>query len=131
MSSISPQQQSFGLYDSPMSPLSSPSSPSFPDGPSSSNDRKSATTTTTVYDVLYSPDNPADFYNGEQQIVTAGCPHLAQYKKQRRQNDNSNDDGDLFTNYRSLVRYSLTWHKSRRELSSSPNGTKRKQSQQV
>ncbi|KAI7883276.1 cysteine proteinase [Lichtheimia hyalospora FSU 10163] len=130
MSSLSPQQQSFGLYDSPMSPLSSPSSPSFPDGPASSSDRKPAST--TVYDVLYSPDNPTDFYNGEQHIVTAGCPHLAQLKKQRRQDDNSNGDDDLFANYRSLVRYSLSWHKSRRELSTSTtNNTKRKHAQQL
>ncbi|KAI8136790.1 hypothetical protein BJV82DRAFT_675667 [Fennellomyces sp. T-0311] len=134
MSSLSPHQQSLGLTDSPMSSLSSPSSPSFPDGFTSSSNRNPRT---TVYDILHSTDNPSEFYGEhreQQSLTTAGCAHLALLKKQRKramEDDvviDDDDRWDLFNSYRSLVRYSLAWHKSRRQLSSgATNDRKRKQ----
>lgn len=125
MSSFSPRHQPLGLADSPMSPLSSPSSPSFTDAFPSVDRSK------TVYDILLSPDNPPDFYHNDQQglVATAGCAHLAKYKRQRRRQLDEDDfllDDDLFASYRSLVRYSLQWQKSRKELQESPT-KKRKQ----
>ena len=138
MSSLSPHQQSLGLTDSPMSSLSSPSSPSFPDGFTTSSNRNPQT---TVYDILHSADNPSDLFSEhreQQSLVTAGCVHLAQAKKQRRRamEDevviDDDDRCDLFSSYQSLVRYSLAWHKSRRQLSTgTTSDRKRKQYKEV
>ncbi|KAI9490836.1 hypothetical protein BDB00DRAFT_768242 [Zychaea mexicana] len=120
-----------------MSSLSSPSSPSFPDNfPSSSNRNPQ----TTVYDILHSSNTPSEFYSSkdhkEQQhsLVTSGCSHLAHFKKQRRRSledevvVDDDDRWDLFNSYRSLVRYSLAWHKSRKHLhNSNTSDRKRKQ----
>ncbi|KAI7852109.1 hypothetical protein BDC45DRAFT_588647 [Circinella umbellata] len=124
MSSLSPHQQFLGLTDSPVSSLSSPSSPSFPDTFPSSTHRNPQT---TAYDILHNPNNQLEF-SGEKHkeqhssLVTSGCKHLAQFKKQRRRvlDDevviDDDDRWDLFNSYRSLVRYSLAWHKSRKQL---------------
>ncbi|KAI9247187.1 hypothetical protein BDA99DRAFT_553451 [Phascolomyces articulosus] len=136
MSSLSPHQQSLGLTDSPVSSLSSPSSPSFPDTFPSSSNRPPQT---TVYDILHNPNNPPEFYGEHPKehpssLVTSGCTHLAQFKKQRRRTledevvIDDDDRWDLLTSYRSLVHYSLAWHKSRKQLhSNTTTDRKRKQ----
>ena len=140
MSSLSPHQQSLGLTDSPVSSLSSPSSPSFPDTFPSSTHRSPQI---TAYDILHNPNNQLEF-SGEknkehqQSLVTSGCKHLAQFKKQRRRvlDDevviDDDDRWDLFNSYRSLVRYSLAWHKSRKQLhNNNTSDRKRKQYKEV
>lgn len=136
MSVASPEQQSFELADSPLSPLSSPSSPTFADGfPSSS--AYDQLTRPTVYNVLHSTDNPPKYTEKHNHLVTAGCSHLEQYKKQRQQLLSEldsvllddDDRCDLFANYQALVRYSLTWQKSKRQSNFPQNGKKRKHKQ--
>ncbi|KAI7863446.1 hypothetical protein BDF14DRAFT_1844329 [Spinellus fusiger] len=105
--------QAAGLVDSPMSPLSSPSTPHLLDLPLNQK---------TIYDVIHSPDNPADFYGNKQHqpLQTAGCSHLVKLKQRRKMNllDTTPKDEhwDLFENYRTLVHYSLAWKKSRSSL---------------
>ncbi|KAI9312326.1 hypothetical protein BX666DRAFT_1866253 [Dichotomocladium elegans] len=141
MSSHSPQHHTFGLTDSPISSLSPSSPPSFSEDFISTSMKDH--TYATVYDVLYSTKNPSEFYNGEKNLVTAGCPHLNRLKKLRsrehsdadiaplRSDSNSSDQWNLFTSYRSLVRYSLTWYKHQQSLSVCHNSKKRKRSQQL
>jgi ubiquitin carboxyl-terminal hydrolase 22/27/51 len=86
---------------SPLSPLSQPSP------------FQTMTEQKTIYDVIYSNDNPPEFYGHQQQLVKAGaCPHLVQLKQKLRQ-DVGQDN--ILENYRSLVRYSILWHKSRKQ----------------
>jgi ubiquitin carboxyl-terminal hydrolase 22/27/51 len=84
---------------SPLSPLSPPSPP--------------MTDPKTIYDVIYSSENPPEFYGHQQQLVKAGaCPHLVQLKQKLKHQEVGQDN--VLENYRSLVRYSLLWHKSRK-----------------
>jgi ubiquitin carboxyl-terminal hydrolase 22/27/51 len=115
---------------SPLSPLSPPS----PFQPSSSNiDSK------TIYDVIYSTDNPTEFY-GEQGHLskTGACPHLVELK-QKSKDLAAGGEENILENYRSLVRYSILWHKSRKSKaqasvagsSNSSTQKKRKQLKEV
>ncbi|KAI7895802.1 uncharacterized protein EV154DRAFT_493818 [Mucor mucedo] len=81
---------------SPLSPLSPPSP--------LANDQR------TIYNVIYSADNPSSFYGSPAHLVkTGGCPHLCQLKQRIKEGKSEN----LLENYRALVRYSIGWHKSR------------------
>lgn len=97
---------------SPLSPLSPPTA--------MLGDQK------TIYDVIYSKDNPAEFYGNAQLTTTGACPHLVRLKQKLKLDGASEDN--VLENYRSLVKYSLLWHKTRK---SKAEGKKRKLSKQV
>ncbi|KAI8889191.1 cysteine proteinase [Backusella circina FSU 941] len=78
----------------------------------------------TIYDVLYSNDNPEEFYGDTHLMKTGGCVHLVKFK-QKYKHDQQNQD-NLLDNYRSLVRYSLTWHARQKTV-----GRKRKQGKEL
>jgi ubiquitin carboxyl-terminal hydrolase 22/27/51 len=82
---------------SPLSPLSPPSP--------IAGDQK------TIYDVIYSADNPPEFYGNNHLVKTGACPHLVQVKQRIK---DGNGEENILENYRSLVRYSIGWHKSRK-----------------
>ncbi|KAL0094685.1 hypothetical protein F4703DRAFT_1902478 [Phycomyces blakesleeanus] len=97
--------------DSSLSPLSSQTRSHLPDPGLNQN---------TIYNVIHSPDNPPEFYGSSQHLPlqTAGCSHLAKLKQRRKQelqdSSNTNEYWDVFDSYRTLVRYSLSWQKSRK-----------------
>lgn len=97
---------------SPLSPLSPPS-PML-------GDQK------TIYDVIYSTDNPPEFYGNTQLTTMGACPHLVRLKQKLKVDGNNEDN--ILENYRSLVRYSILWHKTRKLKA---EGKKRKQSKEV
>ncbi|ORY94944.1 hypothetical protein BCR43DRAFT_494854 [Syncephalastrum racemosum] len=102
--SVSPKQ-AFDAADSPLSQLSSPASPSF----NSNNE-------TTVFAMLYNADHCLEFvHKNPSELVTAGCEHLAEHKKNHPRS-NESDSNDLVASYRAAVRYSLAWQKSRRQI---------------
>jgi ubiquitin carboxyl-terminal hydrolase 22/27/51 len=82
----------------------------------------------TVYDIIYSTDNPPEFYGSTHLIKTGACPHLAKWK-QKLKEDGINGEENILENYRSLVQYSILWHKSRK--SKIEGGKKRKQLKEV
>ncbi|KAI9028353.1 hypothetical protein CLU79DRAFT_563267 [Phycomyces nitens] len=97
--------------DSPLSSFSSQPRSHLPDPGLNQN---------TIYNVIHSPDNPPEFYGSNQRppLQTAGCSHLAKLKQRRKQDlqdtINTNEYWDVFDSYRTLVRYSLSWQKSRK-----------------
>lgn len=94
---------------SPLSPLSPPS--------------LIMTDQKTIYDVIYSTENPSEFYGQPHHLIKAGaCPHLAQLKQKLKQDPSQEN---ILENYRSLVRYSILWHKSRKQKHQ-PDHKKRK-----
>ncbi|KAI8094723.1 hypothetical protein BDF21DRAFT_376051 [Thamnidium elegans] len=97
---------------SPLSPLSPPS-PML-------GDQK------TVYDVIYSADNPTEFYGNAQLTTMGACVHLVKLKQKLKVDGNNEDN--VLENYRALVRYSLLWHKTRKLKA---EGRKRKQSKEL
>ncbi|CAO3624062.1 unnamed protein product [Mucor fragilis] len=99
---------------SPLSPLSPPS----PFQPAYSTEQK------TIYDVLYSPNNPSEFYGPHQLIKSGACPHIVKLKQKLKEND-GNQETNIFENYRSLVQYSILWHKSRK-IKYTSDGKRRK-----
>lgn len=64
----------------------------------------------TIFDVIYSPNNPPEFYKDHQLVKAGACPHLVKAKKELKKNP---DQENIFENYRSLIQYSMLWHKSR------------------
>lgn len=102
---------------SPLSPLSPPSP------------FQASTEQKTVYDIIYSQDNPPNFYGNTQLIKTGACPHLAKWK-QKLKEDGINGEENILENYRSLVQYSILWHKSRKSKIEG-GSKKRKQSKEV
>ncbi|EPB89263.1 hypothetical protein HMPREF1544_03887 [Mucor circinelloides 1006PhL] len=99
---------------SPLSPLSPPS----PFQATFSTDQK------TIYDVLYSPDNPSEFYEPRQLVKSGACPHIVKLKQKLKESD-GNQENNIFENYRSLVQYSILWHKSRK-IKYTSDGKRRK-----
>lgn len=83
-------------------PPGSPLSPLSPPSPLTTDQR-------TIYNVIYSADNPTSFYSNGHLVKTGACPHLCQLKQKIKEGKSDN----LFENYRALVRYSIGWHKSR------------------
>lgn len=99
------------LPGSPLSPLSPPS-PFQPNGGGTSSSFSSTADSKTIYDVIYSTDNPPEFYGIEGHLQKTGaCPHLVQLKQKIKEDQ---EEEDILENYRSLVRYSILWHKSRK-----------------
>ncbi|OBZ81870.1 Ubiquitin carboxyl-terminal hydrolase 22 [Choanephora cucurbitarum] len=87
---------------SPLSPLSPSQTPTSP-----------ATQPKTIYDILYSKNNPPEFYGPQQLIQSSACSHLAQLKQSLREGSHQEN---ILENYRALVQYSLVWHKSRKSI---------------
>lgn len=87
-----------------LQPPGSPLSPLSPPSPTAGEQK-------TIYDVIYSADNPPEFYGSSDLIKTGACPHLVQLKQKIK---DGSDQDNILENYRSLVRYSIGWHKSRK-----------------
>ncbi|KAI9250629.1 hypothetical protein BY458DRAFT_536281 [Sporodiniella umbellata] len=90
------------LPSSPLSPLSPPSPFQYSD-------------TKTIYDVIYADDNPPQFYGNSHLISTGACPHLTKLKQKCKLE--GDDENSVFENYRSLIQFSASWHKSRKQNS--------------
>ncbi|KAG1171793.1 hypothetical protein G6F70_002018 [Rhizopus microsporus] len=86
---------------SSLSPLSPPSPFQHPDQK-------------TVYDVIYADSNPSHFYGESHLIQTGACPHLTRIKQKYKQE--GEDENSILENYRSLIQYSISWHKSKQEI---------------
>lgn len=107
------------LPSSPLSPLS----PMSPPSPFQYSDQR------TIYDVIYANDNPPQFYGDSHLIQTGACSHLAKLKQKYKQV--GDDENHIFENYRTLVRYSIAWHKSRKQRMTEQVGKKRKYTKEV
>jgi ubiquitin carboxyl-terminal hydrolase 22/27/51 len=83
----------------------------------------------TIYDVIYANDNPPQFYGDSHLIQTGACSHLAKLKQKYKQV--GDDENHVFENYRTLVRYSMSWHKSRKQRMTEQVGKKRKYTKEV
>ncbi|KAI8973886.1 hypothetical protein BDB01DRAFT_807992 [Pilobolus umbonatus] len=103
---------SFGSH-LPISPLSSLSPPS----PPQPSERR------TIYDVISSTDNPPSFYGDSHLMRTAGCTHLAKWKKKCKEG-NMTEEENILDNYKSLIRYSILWHKRCKSKESRKNKMK-------
>lgn len=107
--------------------LNPPGSPLSPLSPPSPFHVSPVVNQKTVYDIIYTADNPPEFYGKSQLIKTAACPHLAKWKQKYKQDGGSSSpDDNILENYRSLVQYSILWHKSRKSKTE-VGGKKRKQ----
>lgn len=89
-----------------MNNLQPPSSPLSPLSPPQSMEQK------TIFDVIYSPHNPPEFYKDHHLVKAGACPHLVKAKKDLKKNP---DQENIFENYRSLVHYSILWHKTKED----------------
>ncbi|KAG1602373.1 hypothetical protein G6F47_002825 [Rhizopus delemar] len=83
----------------------------------------------TIYDVIYANDNPPQFYGDSHLIQTGACSHLAKLKQKYKQV--GDDENHIFENYRTLVRYSIAWHKSRKQRMTEQVGKKRKYTKEL
>ncbi|KAG1431038.1 hypothetical protein G6F59_001478 [Rhizopus arrhizus] len=83
----------------------------------------------TIYDVIYANDNPPQFYGDSHLIQTGACSHLAKLKQKYKQV--GDDENHVFENYRTLVRYSMSWHKSRKQRMTEQVGKKRKYTKEL
>lgn len=96
--------------------LQPPGSPLSPLSPPQSIEQQK-----TIFDVIYAPNNPPEFYQDHQLVKAGACPHLVKAKRDFKRNP---DQENIFDNYKSLVHYSILWHKSK---STKEESKKRKQ----